>query len=282
MSIDLVMPPGPVSKTVSLFERYLRGRQCLPERGNGKWIGPVSFAKGKPARLVARSIARQLAVPEDEVVRDAKFAVAVDSIIRNCGESASAAIFSVELPQTRRAVERIARTSDTRQRYRVDGILTGRFQSLAPQNNDSVFDTVKFTEVNSRLARAAGQLRKWAASHQIMHGAGATEAAKLAHLCHVAATTLRAFLATKRRTAFQVPVSIERDAIEAVFESTSVCGNTVGPLKGSLKLIVKNVWDFDEMARRGIAGMVGQNRGARAAIEEIVASVNCIQTRCGR
>ena len=61
-------------------------------------------------------------------------------------------------PQTREAIMKISRTSDTRQRYRIDGLAKGQVRSIAPQISDTVFDTAKFGEVPSRLARARGCL----------------------------------------------------------------------------------------------------------------------------
>jgi Uri superfamily endonuclease len=254
----------------NLAEAYLRGKRCVSEAKKLGTVANLSFAKHQPARVAASTLAYQLAVAEAEIVHDAKFSMLVDSIIEHCGAKAVDAIFSVDAPQSRKDVERLARTSDVRQHYRIDGFLAGTFRSLGPQGDDPVFDTVRFSEVVSRLGRAAGLLKSWGQSVEAIQPQEARAVRRLLDTCHVAATTLLKFLTQQHRPTKCVAGAITRKGVNLLFAEIAADRGMVGELKAALKLTVKNVWDFDQMAHRGIVPTVQQHSKALALISTIV------------
>lgn len=256
--------------STNLAEAYLRGKRCVSEAKKLGVIANLSFAKHQPARVAASTLAYQLAVAEAEVVHDAKFSMLVDSIIEHCGAKAVDAIFSVDIPQSRKGVERLARTSDVRQHYRIDGFLAGTIRSLGPQGDDPVFDTVRFSEVVSRLGRAAGLLKSWGQSVNANQSWEAVAVCRLHDTCHVAATTLLKFLTQQHASTKRFAGAITRKGVNLLFAEIAAHRGMVGKLKAALKLTAKNVWDFDEMAHRGIVPTVEQRSKALALIGTIL------------
>ena len=91
-----------------------------------------------------------------------QFAVAVNMIVHNCGVEAMDVIFDPANPQSVKSVKQLANTSDVRQQYRINAVIRGESSTIRPQGSDPVFDTIAFSEVPSRLARARGVLGKLA------------------------------------------------------------------------------------------------------------------------
>ena len=160
------------------------------------------------------------------------------------------------------------------QRYRVEGVVTGQFRSIAHQSDDPVYDTVKFAEVPSRLGRAAGHLKKWAVICRHVPKSEIDEVRNVIELCHKAATRLRTLVRNDSRAIKQVPKSIARDTIRAAFAEITVRGRIIGKPKAALKLIVKNVWDFGEINRRGIKATPDERAKSLEEIEAILATTN--------
>lgn len=69
-------------------------------------------------------------------------------------------LFDPMQPQKAQAILRLSRTSDVRQRDRISGAIKGEFRSVAPDSDDTEFDTVSFDEVLRRLRWARGWLGK--------------------------------------------------------------------------------------------------------------------------
>jgi len=147
---------------------YLLGRRFLELRRRSisesslepcQW---ASLAKHRPARQLAEQVAEQTTVPFPTLKRAIEFATAVETLIESCGEHAWSILFDPSRSQSRHAIMSLSRTSDVRQRYRVEGVIAGHFRSISPQSDDLVFDTVRFGEVPSRLGRSWGSLEKLA------------------------------------------------------------------------------------------------------------------------
>lgn len=257
--------------TSDIVEGYLRGRHCLP-LGHADSSERVSFARGTVGHQKISHVSETLGVAVAELKKDAQFAVAVETLVRNCGDDAVQAIFFSRFPQSRKSVEMIARTSVDRQRYRVDGVLSESFRSVGPQSDDAVYDTVRFSEVISRLGRAAGLLKCWGQSSHGNHPREALAVHSLFDICHVAAITLQKLLAGKQRPTSQFAVAITREGINHLFIEFAAEGGMIGKLKAALKLTVKNVWDFNQMTQLAIAPTMQQRDKALAQIDEILAT----------
>ena len=267
------------SKSGSLVESYLRGKRCLTSRVEAASNGRLSFAKGTANQATAAQVAEQVNMPVSDIIKEAKFASAVDTIIANCEKEAVDAIFYSRVPQARKAIERIARTSDVRQRYRVAGVLSGEFRSIGPQCDDPVYDTVEYSEVTSRLGRAAGQLSKWSAICDRLQKLEITDVCELMQLCHTATTILRRLIKSGSPSVKRMPKSIERESITSAFAAFSARGRIIGPPKAALKLIVKNVWDYDEMQSRGIVPTPDERVKSLDLISAILATTTKMKTR---
>ena len=75
---------------------------------------------------------------------------------------------------------------------------------------------------------------------------------------------------TNRGTASPVlPDDLSKDSVLARVRSKAVRGRAVGKGRGALRLIVKNVWDFEEMMRRGLEPTAEQFQVTRSDIERI-------------
>ncbi len=162
-------------------------------------------------------------------------------------------MFDSHRPQDREAIMRISRTSDTRQRHRIDGVATGHMRSIAPQNSDTVFDTVKFGEVHSRLARARGCLESLQTHLCLSPDDQLVEEAKrICRLCYLAAVRLETCLTDPADSSPVVPSHLRKGAIIPALKSSVLEGKTIGFARHAIWLIVKNPWDYAEMMRRGL------------------------------
>jgi hypothetical protein len=231
-----------------------------------------SLARGRPSRQLMERMAREMSVDFVTLKSAVEFAEAVDTITSNCGDKAFNVLFDEDCPQPRKAIMQLSRTADTRQRYRIDGVSAGRFRSIGPQNKDFVFDTVAFSEVPSRLARARGALAEMPELLERCDDAEITaESSRLATLCARAAKTLRRFLKADSKTEPTIPRYLAKDTVIPVLESREVTGKTVGKGRQALRLTIKNVWDFSEMCRRNL---VPTERERSKCMDEIVTIIS--------
>lgn len=65
------------------------------------------------------------------IISDIKLAMAVEKLRKNCGDRALDVIFSLKRCQSRSSIERLSRTPIKHQKQRVEGLIQGRFSSLA-------------------------------------------------------------------------------------------------------------------------------------------------------
>jgi hypothetical protein len=251
--------------TVPSLLSYDRGRRYLEARRRAVYNRVVepqdehrlrSFAKRTRGRRLAEETAEALGVTVEQMISDVQFADAVDTIVENCGSMGGEAfdvIFSADRPQEAECVKSLSRTADKRQRYRVEGMLDGRFRSLNPHRDDDVYDTVTFAEVPSRLQRARGSIRCLSESLvQHPEAEEVVECQRIAAIISEAATQLAYFVAAERVVESDVPQFLTKEAVWPTLRSKSLKGRLVGYARGALRLVIKNVWDYPEMIRRGL------------------------------
>ena len=216
------------------------GRRCL-------------FSKDPVGKQIARRLADKLAVDEKTIQSNAKFAEAVELIAKNCGITAPQLLSLAGHSSHRMAIMELSRTSDERQRYRVEGVIAGRFKSLKIAGDDPVFDTVTFSEIPSRLRRARGAILACLRSlDSSVPEVAVAECGVLAKICCDAAQRLQRFVSASSRKAVIVPKRLTREHVQPILSRRSVRGMIVGGARLALKLTIKNVWDFPEMQLRGI------------------------------
>ena len=280
-----------LSKTVSVeFIAEPRGQLSAPELQHGYFIGRrftevrnrairdsdlepgdwTSLAERRPARRLAESVAKELRVSFPKLKEAIKFATAVETLIENCGESAWTVLFDPMQPQKAQAILRLSRTSDVRQRHRINGVVEGLFRSIAPHSGDTVFDTVKYGEVPSRLARARGTLGELQKQlKKTRQGCLLREAKRLSHLCRLSAQRLDKCLRYRVASAAAVPRYLGKETIMQTLRSKAVKGKMIGKGRAALRLTVKNLWDFEEMMRRGLEPTAEQLQVTLSEIEWI-------------
>jgi predicted P-loop ATPase/GTPase len=169
-------------------------------------------------------------------------------------------------------------TTNTRQQYRIDGVTRGSFRSVAPQSKDSVYDTVAFKEVPSRLARARGAVHQLDVHLQdgVQQGV-ATESDRLADLCLRAANQLSKFVSAESAADHILPGELSKDVVWPVLVSRKVRGKIVGHGREALRLTIKSVWDYPEMRRRGILPTAAERRKVNQECERIIASAESVR-----
>ncbi len=274
--VEFIAEPRGNRRTPGLQCEYQLGRRFLEHRNlairdsdleRSKW---TSLAKRRPARRLAESVAKEMKVPFPKFKEAIKFAAAVETLIENCGESAWSALFDPKRPQTRKAILSLSRTSDVRQRHRINGVIEGKFPSVAPHSDDTVFDTTSFAEVRKRLARARGSLGKLLVHLKTIHDSMIVEEVRqLSRLCRWSVDLLDECL-TNRGTASPVlPDDLSKESVLARVRSKAVRGPAVGWGRAALRLTVKNVWDFEEMMRRGLEPTAQELQVTRNEIEWI-------------
>ena len=267
-----------------LARRYKRGQKFFEQRQREIERSDLipdaweSLAKGAPARGLMEAVASHFGVTFEIMHEDAMFAAAVESIVMNCGEMALQIIFDKRRPQTRQAVMKLSRTADTRQRYRVEGVLDGRFRSIAPQNEDCVYDTVSFSEVPSRLARARGALHLL--GRELANAADtaiAAECRRLTELCRLAAEQLLKLIRKRSSGIRATPKRLSKEFVWPIFTCRKVRGGVVGKARLALRLTIKSVWDFPEMQLRGI---LPAHREREKTNKELAAIVEIADSIC--
>lgn len=230
-----------------LMRRARAMRQSRTDRNT--W---ASLAKGQPARVLLDRMAEDESMPIKQLASAVALAEAVETIRMNCDEDVFGALFRSKYPQKRSAVMQLSRTADTRQRYRIAGVLEQRFRSVAPQGMDPVYDTVAFREVPSRLSRARGTLGQLANALTEVPPEVAKECRRLVRLNLATANQLRMFLKQGKVLNHVVPRKLSKDEVWPVLAYRDVRGKVVGMARQSLRLTIKNIWDYPEMQRRNL------------------------------
>lgn len=252
------------AKTVGqpLLGSYFRGRRFLEEHRTKMLHDGINtrsgsallrFACGTPGRLLVERLAAEMGITVAMLMDDAKFADAVDTIIGSCGASAFDVLFSPARPQTRKAIMMLSRTTDTRQHYRVTGVAEGNFRSVGPQNDDPVYDTVSYSEIPSRLARARGSLLKlFGMLAQDADERISTECGKINRLTVDAVRRLRKFVTSRNPIDERLPQHLSRDEVFRILYSRSVRGKEIGMARQTLHFVGKNLWDYHQASQRGL------------------------------
>ena len=276
VSVEFIAEPRGKRPAPELQRAYFLGRHFLERRklairdGNLEPDEWTSLAEHRRARLLAESVAREMKVSFPKLKEAIKFATAVETLIENCGESAWTALFNPMQPQKAQAILRLSRTSDVRQRHRINGVVEGLFRSIAPHSDDTVFDTVKYGEVLSRLARARGTLGELQKQlKKTRQGCLLREAKRLSHLCRLSAQRLDKCLRYRVASAAAVPRYLGKETIMQTLRSKAVKGKMIGKGRAALRLTVKNLWDFEEMMRRGLEPTAEQLQVTLSEIERI-------------
>ena len=141
-----------------------------------------------------------------------------------------------------------------------------------------VFDTVKFSEVPSRLARARGSLEKL--QHRVDVTCNArllAESKHLSRLCRLAATRLKNCLNGRVDVSTAVPKHLGKEAVISIVKSSNVKGRTIGMARLALRLIVKNLWDFEEMTHRGLLPTDNELQSVECEVERIQRAAHQIE-----
>ncbi len=276
VSVEFIAEPRGKRSAPGLQCEYLLGRRFLERRNlairdsdlePSKW---TSLAKRRPARLLAESVAKEMKVSFPKLKEAIEFAAAVETLIENCGESAWSALFDPNRAQTRKAILSLSRTSDVRQRHRINGVIEGKFPSVAPHSDDMVFDTTSFAEVSKRLARARGSLEKLLVHLKTIHDSMIVEEVRLlSRLCRWSVDLLDECLTNRGTPSPALPDELSKESVLARVRSKAVRGRAVGWGRAALRLIVKNFWDFEEMMRRGLEPTAEQLQVTRSEIERI-------------
>ena len=276
VSVEFIAEPRGKRPTPGLEYEYFIGRQFLELRNlairdsdlePSKW---TSLAKRRPARLLAECVVKELKVSFPKLKEAIEFATAVETLIANCGESAWSVVFDMTQPQKAQAILKLSRTSDVRQRHRIKGVIEGKFLSVAPDPDDTIFDCVAFAEVLSRLRRARGWLGILLAHLKITHESMFVEELRqLSRLCRWAAELLDECLTNRGTPSPVLPDDLSKESVLARVRSKAVRGRAVGWGRAALRLTVKNVWDFEEMMRRGLEPTAQELQVTRNEIERI-------------
>lgn len=277
--VEFIMEPRRTKQSArGLRCEYLLGRRFLEIRRRSiaesglescQW---ASFAKHRPARTLAEQVAEQMKVPFSTLKPAIEFAMAVETLIENCGADVLPILFDPNRPQGRKAIMSLSRTSDIRQRYRVNVVIDGLFRSVAPHSDDTVFDTISFAEVRSRLKRARGSLEKVLAQLKTPHDSEIVEELKqLSRLCGMAAKLLDECLTNWGSPPPALPHDLCKESVMARVRSKAVRGLAIGKARQALRFTVKNVWDFEEMVRRGLEPTTHELQVTRSELKRISA-----------
>lgn len=278
-----------------LLLTYRRGAKYLRKREQAAGVGKRQpkvlhdlpsgkrclFGKDPAGKQIARLFAKRFGVDEKTMQADAKFAEAIETIVNNCGTTATQALFSVKRPASRKSIMELSRTSAERQQYRIEGFLAGRFKSIQIQGNDNVFDTVAFKEVPSRLCRARGSLNVCCCLLNGPKPPGSeitAECLVLVKRCLRAANLLSRFLTTRTSEKVIVPKSLCRERVQPILDRRKVRGYVVGRARAALKLTIKSAWDYPEMQRRGMSANPSELARTRKELATIIGTAKAILT----
>lgn len=278
-------PCGKKQAVCGIQFEYLLGRQFLERRRRTmaeSGLDPCqwdSLAKHQLARQLAEQVAEQMKVSFWTLKCAIQFATAVETLIENCGADVLPVLFDPNRPQGRKAIMSLSRTSDIRQRYRINGVVEGRFPSVAPHSDDTVFDTLRFSEVPSRLARARGSLEKLLELLSTADEDVISEAKWLSRLCRLSAQRLDGCLMNRLAPSSAVPYYLGKETLMPVLRSEVVKGMTIGMARLALRLTVKNFWDYEEMMRRGLTPTAKELDVTRRKIKQIQKIARLIECR---
>ena len=211
-----------------------------------------SLAIGTPGRVLAEATSKSLGISFKQLKTMIEFAVAVSTLVHNCGGEALDVIFDPANPQSAKSVKQLSNTSDIRQRYRISKVLNNQSRTIRPQGSDSVFDTIAFNEVPSRLARARGVLIQLEDRFgDISDPEVKSEVRRLVKILKDAATQLGKLVSRYPPTR-PVLKRLDKNLVFPILSSRAVTGRDVGAARQALRLTIKNVWDYPEMCRRGL------------------------------
>ena len=276
VTVEFIAEPRGKRPAPELQRAYFLGRHFLERRklairdGNLEPDEWTSLAEHRRARLLAESVAREMKVSFPNLKEAIEFATAVETLIENCGESAWSALFDPNRAQTRKAILSLSRTSDVRQPHRINGVIEGKFPSVAPHSDDMVFDTTSFAEVCKRLARARGSLEKLLVHLKTIHDSMIVEEVRLlSRLCRWSVDLLDECLTNRGTPSPVLPDELSKESVLARVRSKVVRGFSVGWGRAALRFIVKNVWDFEEMMRRGLKPTAEELLKTQREIERI-------------
>lgn len=260
--------------------QFLKLRQELSDSvavQKNAWLELATLGKDRIAHKLRDQLAAQSGMLRSEFLKVIQFAAAVETLLDSCGTDVLEILFDKEHPQSHISIMRLSRTSDIRQRYRVDGLKAGRFRSVAPQNSDAVFDTVKFNEVPSRLRRACGNLIALRRElKRSLAPAIRKESLRLAELCYRAAIFLQRFLCEHEQSSATIPKHLSKAHVLPALKSREVKGKVAGLGRAAARLTIKNVWDFPEMQCREILPTDAERRETLRELKAIIAAANII------
>lgn len=289
VSVEFIAEPRGQRSALGFGYEYFIRRRFLEVRNHAmrdsdlepdEW---TSLAERRPARLLAESVAKEMKVTFPKLKDAITFATAIETLIENCSESVWTVLFDPMQPQKAQAILKLSRTSDVRQRHRVNGVIERLFRSIAPHSDDTVFDTVKYGEVPNRLARALGSLEELQNQLNKTHqGCLVREAKRLSRLCRLSAQRLDKCLRNRVAPASAVPRYLGKEIIMGTVRSKVVKGRMIGMGRSALRLIVKNVWDFEEMMRRGLVPTEQQLQDTLRDIKQIQETARLIDRQVVR
>ena len=269
----------------ALWDEYLAGNQFTEayrfvDSTFVDGLKSPSLAIGTNGRTLAETIAKTVGLSFDEYQPMIKLAIAVNTLLHNCGPKSLEVIFNPSNQQSRKSILQLSRTSDLRQQFRVDQVLDGSSRTIRPQNSDSVFDTVSFGEVPSRLARARGALIKLEESVKVMiEPEVKLELSRLAGLIQIATTQLDKFVSNKSQSRLELE-RLGKHTVLPILAERIVTGKEAGQARLALRLTVKNVWDYPEMIKRKLLPTDKQIKAVDNELKEIRKTAKRIKILC--
>ena len=196
---------------------------------------------GTSGRTVAETVAGTLGISFEQYKPMIQFAVALNTIVYNCDDEAMHVIFDPANPQSVKYVKQLANTSDVRQRFRINKVLGGESSTIRPQGPDPVFDTIAFSEVPIRLARARGVLVKLSYRYAgIKDLAASKELKRLLRLTQDATNQLGNLVLGKATSASAMG-RLDKISVFPILQSRIITGRDVGYGRQALRLTIKNV-----------------------------------------
>lgn len=287
--VDFVVKPVCSTKNAesqerSFSQKYANGRFFLEQRRKlalkgDKDTTPLCAQKrlhltsgDKRASRLAYEVANHVGISHGKLLHDARLAEAVDAIVTNCGQLAYDVLFDENRSQKPESIFKLRDTADTRQAFCLEQVACGRRQSVRPTKNDPVFDTVSFGQVESRLRDAAKRLREWDMVCRNADESVVDEGCRVIKSCLKASHILQKLISNPGRGPSVVPENLSREGIREFFGSLRSRGYVIGQVKGVLERIVQNIWDFDEMRRRGIIATPKQRARSLRHVESILES----------
>ena len=235
--------------SVSLTAEYELGRQLMERKHlaaeldvkiGSNW---KTFAKGRPLRCLAETTSNRIGIEFKKLRSAYEFTSAVDTILKNCGAKTLPLLLDEQRPQSRSAIMQLSRTSDVRQRYRVGLVLAGLARSVGPDSGDTVYDTLSFGEVLSRLGRARGSVRQ-AADFLVQSCPDPTvvlECKRLSAILQGFTLQLLCFLRDASAPEANIVPRAEKQSLLKSIRCVNVRGKQVGRLRQAIRFVSKCV-----------------------------------------